>query len=73
MNFSHLEYAMTVAECRSINKAAQRLLVSQPYLSGVLKNLEEELGCQLFKRSHVKNYEGDYIINIDGKEYKIEI
>lgn len=52
MNFSHLEYAMTVAECRSINKAAQRLLVSQPYLSGVLKNLEEELGCQLFKRSH---------------------
>lgn len=42
MNFSHLEYAMTVAECRSINKAAQRLLVSQPYLSGVLKNLEEE-------------------------------
>ena len=39
MNFSHLEYAMTVAECRSINKAAQRLLVSQPYLSGVLKNL----------------------------------
>ena len=42
MNFSHLEYAMTVAECRSINKAAQRLLVSQPYLSGVLKNLEED-------------------------------
>lgn len=52
MNFSHLEYAMTVAECRSINKAARKLLVSQPYLSGVLKNLEEELGCQLFKRSH---------------------
>lgn len=52
MNFSHLEYAMTVAECRSINKAAQKLLVSQPYLSGVLKNLEEELGCQLFKRTH---------------------
>ena len=47
MNFSHLEYAMTVAECRSINKAAQRLLVSQPYLSGVLKNLEEELGLSL--------------------------
>lgn len=52
MNFSHLEYAMTVAECQSINKAARKLLVSQPYLSGVLKNLEAELGCQLFKRSH---------------------
>lgn len=52
MNFSHLEYAMAVAECRSINKAARKLLVSQPYLSGVLKNLEEELGCQLFKRTH---------------------
>lgn len=52
MNFSHLEYAIAVAECRSINKAAQKLLVSQPYLSGVLKNLEEELGCQLFKRTH---------------------
>ena len=23
--------------------------------------------------AYVKNYEGDYIINIDGKEYKIEI
>ena len=38
--------------CQFYDYFSRKLLVSQPYLSGVLKNLEEELGCQLFKRSH---------------------
>lgn len=38
--------------CQFYDYFSRKLLVSQPYLSGVLKNLEVELGCQLFKRSH---------------------
>ena len=48
MNLNHLEYLITVAENGSINRAAQALYVSQPYLSGVIKSVEEELGFPVF-------------------------
>ncbi len=51
MNFIHLEYALTVAKTGSIRKAAQKLLVSQPYLSNMIKSLENELGYEIFERS----------------------
>ena len=51
MNFTHLEYAIAVAKTGSIRKASQKLLVSQPYLSSMIKNLEAELGYKLFERS----------------------
>lgn len=51
MNLNHLEYLITVAENGSINRAAQALYVSQPYLSGVIKSVEEELGFPVFRRS----------------------
>lgn len=51
MNFKHLEYAVAVARYNSIRKAAQNLFISQPYLSGTIKNLEEELGYTIFNRS----------------------
>lgn len=35
----------------SINRAAQALYVSQPYLSGVIKSVEEELGFPVFRRT----------------------
>lgn len=54
MNFSHLEYIVAIAKCGSISRAAQKLLVSQPYLSGMIKNLEDELGFHIFQR----NYQG---------------
>lgn len=54
MNFSHLEYIVAIAKCGSISQAAQKLLVSQPYLSGMIKNLEDELGFPIFQR----NYQG---------------
>lgn len=50
MNFNHLEYAAEIARCGSISKASQELLVSQPYLSGMLKGLEDELGYPIFRR-----------------------
>lgn len=52
MNFKHLEYVAQVARCGSITQAAQRLLVSQPYLSGMIRDLEQELGFRIFQRDH---------------------
>lgn len=51
MNFNHLEYAVKTAEYGSISKASGKLYLSQPYLSGVIKGLEEELGYKIFHRS----------------------
>lgn len=51
MNFTHLQYAVTVARTGSITRAAQQLFVAQPYLSNTIKKLEEEIGCQIFDRT----------------------
>lgn len=51
LNFSHLTYVVTVAKAGSISRACKELLVSQPYLSGVIKNVEDELGIQIFQRT----------------------
>lgn len=50
MNFIHLQYAVSVAQHGTISKAAQELLVAQPYLSSMIKKLEEEMGYQIFTR-----------------------
>lgn len=44
------KYIRTIAECHSISKAAQKLYVSQPSLSRLVKKVEEELGVSLFDR-----------------------
>lgn len=46
------EYFLTIAKERSISRAAERLLLSQPYLSQYLSKLEGRLGAQLLDRSH---------------------
>ena len=51
MTFRHLECAIEIARCGSINKAASNLIVSQPYLSGIIKALEEEVGYEIFVRT----------------------
>lgn len=51
MNLQHMRYAIAVAQTRSINKAAEKLYVGQPTLSRAIKELEENLGVQLFERS----------------------
>src|SRR6476660_5600318 len=50
MTLTELKYVVTVAETRHFGQAAERCHVSQPSLSASVKNLEEELGVQLFER-----------------------
>ena len=51
INIRHLEYFVKVSKLGSINKAAQALYISQPYLGKIMHDLEETLGVRLFNRS----------------------
>lgn len=52
MTLQQLKYAVCTAECKSMNKAASRLFISQPSLSGTIRDLEEEIGMKIFSRSN---------------------
>ena len=46
-----MRYAVEVARAGSLNKASQTLLVAQPNLSRLIKELEAELGITIFDRT----------------------
>ena len=52
MTLTQLKYAITVAHARSMNEAARRLFISQPSLSSAIKELETEIGIDLFRRTN---------------------
>lgn len=51
MTLQQLKYAVTISETGSMNKAAERLYVSQPSLTASVQELERELGILIFHRS----------------------
>ena len=51
MTIMQVLYALEVARCHNFSKAADNLFVSQPALSLQIKNLEAELGYDLFSRT----------------------
>lgn len=50
MQFSNLRYFKVAAEEENFTRAAEKLGVSQAYLSRIIHNLEEEIGVPLFNR-----------------------
>lgn len=52
MTLTQLRYVITVAEAKSMNEAARQLFISQPSLSAAMKDLEEEIGIEIFRRSN---------------------
>lgn len=52
MTLTQLKYAIAVADTRSMNEAARTLFLSQPSLSSAIRELEEEIGTELFKRTN---------------------
>ena len=51
MTLQQLNYIITISEVGSINRAAEKLYVSQPSLTSAIKELEKELGIVLFNRT----------------------
>ena len=52
MTLAQLRYSITVAGASSMNEAAGKLFISQPSLSASIKELEAEVGVELFKRTN---------------------
>lgn len=52
MTLAQLRYAITVSDAKSMNQAAKELFISQPSLSAAVKDLEEEIGVELFRRTN---------------------
>ncbi|RKD69502.1 DNA-binding transcriptional LysR family regulator [Sinobaca qinghaiensis] len=52
MDIRHLKYFIEVSRFQSFTKAAEHLFITQPTISKMIKNLETDLGAELFDRSH---------------------
>lgn len=52
MTLTQLRYAIAVANAHSMNEAAKNLFIAQPSLSAAIKELEEETGVELFRRTN---------------------
>lgn len=64
MQLNQLKFLVTIAQCGSINKAAEKLFVSQPAISMAIQALEAELGVQLLKRTKSGTRPTEYGIRI---------
>jgi len=51
LDIKHLQYFIQVTHFNSFTKAAEHLYITQPTISKMIKNLETELGVELFDRS----------------------
>ena len=63
MTLTELKYIVAVATERHFGRAAERSFVSQPSLSAAVKNLEDELGVQIFERG-----KGEVLVRPVGEE-----
>ena len=64
MTLQQLKYALTIADCGSMNEAGKQLFISQPSLSETMKELETEIGLDIFLRSN-----RGIVITPEGEEF----
>lgn len=51
MTLLQMKYALAISDTGSMNKAAEQLYISQPTLTSAVRELENELGIQIFIRT----------------------
>lgn len=68
MELRHIKYFLKLAEELSFVRAAEKLFISQPPLSRQIKELETEIGAQLFERNNKR-----VILTEAGKFYEKEM
>ena len=51
MTISQMLYVLTIEECGSMNKAAEKLFIVQSTLTSAVKELEKEMGITIFVRN----------------------
>lgn len=64
MNTLYLKYVLEVEQSGSISQAAKNLFMAQPNLSKAIKDLESELGYNIFTRTH-----GGVMVTEKGAEF----
>ena len=52
MTLNQLRYVIQIADSSSMNEAAKAMFISQPSLSASVKDLEDEIGIEIFIRSN---------------------
>ena len=66
MNILHIKYAVEVARLGSVSKATETLFTAQPNISRSIRELENDLGIEIFSRSAkgmVLTPDGEVFIN----------
>ena len=64
MTLQQIRYVAEIARHGTISKAAQELYITQPHLSSVLKELENELGITILSRARK-----GVVLTEDGREF----
>ena len=67
MTLQQIHYVLTVSENGSMNRAAEKLYISQPTLTSTIHSLENELGIKLFNRTN----QGVILTN-EGKDFLLQ-
>lgn len=64
MTLQQLKYIIKIVECGSITEAAKQLFITQPSLSASVKEIEKELGIEIFYRTPK-----GISLSVDGMEF----
>ena len=68
MTIQQVLYALTIEECGSMNKAAEKLYIVQPTLTSAIQELENEVGITIFMRTNK-----GVIVTPEGAEFLEDI